>query len=63
MPEAWGSWRTTLAMSEGHIHWLESQVNVIQKVGLNNYLVGQIGKARSVKKERGGNGLQKTPAV
>lgn len=32
-----------LKESEGHVDWLESQLNVIQEVGIENYLAQQIG--------------------
>ena len=33
-----------LIMSEGHVEWLESQLNLIKVVGLDNYLADQIGE-------------------
>jgi bacterioferritin len=33
-----------LTMSEEHVEWLESQLNLIKVVGLDNYLADQIGE-------------------
>ena len=36
-----------LALSEAHVQWLEAQLNLIQMVGLDNYLADQIGEEKS----------------
>lgn len=36
-----------LTMSEEHVEWLESQLNLIKVIGLDNYLADQIGEEPS----------------
>ncbi|MBI5202603.1 MAG: bacterioferritin [Elusimicrobia bacterium] len=38
-----------LVDSEGHVDWLETQLNVIKEVGLENYLSEQLGEAEEAK--------------
>ncbi len=33
-----------LVESEGHVDWLESQLDLIEKVGIENYLITQVGE-------------------
>jgi bacterioferritin len=35
---------TILVESEEHVDWLESQLDLISKVGIENYLITQIGE-------------------
>ena len=38
-----------LVESEGHIDWLESQLGIIEQVGIENYLAEQMGETASAK--------------